>query len=92
VEIPERLLADEHHQSLDIEKVYIATIVAGGCCPVAEPATTAGTDDLKAAYEVSKDEARDIAPKYAPKTVSTDGWKGTQAAWKILFPMVVILP
>jgi hypothetical protein len=91
VEIPEHLLADEHHQTLDGEKVYIATTVAGGCCLGAEPAMTAGTDDLKAAYEVFKDEARDIAPNYAPKTVSTDGWKGTQAAWKILFPKVAIL-
>jgi hypothetical protein len=90
-EIPEHLLADEHHQTRDGDKVYIATTVAGGCCLGAEPATTAGTDDLKAAYEVFKDEARDIAAKYAPKTVSTDGWQATQAAWKALFPKVVIL-
>ena len=90
-EIPEHLLADEHHQTLDGEKVYIATTVAGGCCLGAEPATTAGTDDLKAAYEVFKQEAEDVTPNYAPKTVNTDGWKGTQAAWKALFPKVVIL-
>jgi hypothetical protein len=91
VELPENLLADEHHQTLDGQKVYIATTVAGGCCLGAEPAEAAGTDELKTAYEVFKDEARDITPKYRPKTVSTDGWKGTQAAWKILFPKVVIL-
>jgi hypothetical protein len=91
VELPENLLADEHHQTLDGQKVYIATTVAGGCCLGAEPADAAGTDELKTAYEVFKDEARDITPKYRPKTVSTDGWKGTQAAWKILFPKVVIL-
>jgi hypothetical protein len=90
-DIPEHLLADEHHQTLDGERVYIATTVADGCCLGAEPATTAGADDLKAAYEVFKDEARDIAGEYAPATVSTDGWKGTQAAWKALFPKVVIL-
>ena len=91
VELPENLLADEHHQTLDGQKVYIATTVAGGCCLGAEPAEAAGTDELKTAYEVFKDEARDITPKYTPKTVSTDGWKGTQAAWKVLFPKVVIL-
>ncbi len=32
-----------------------------------------------------------VTPEYVPKTVSTDGWKGTQAAWKALFPKVVIL-
>ena len=78
-------------KALDGQKVYIATTVGGGCCLGAEPAEAAGTDDLKAAYEVFKDEACDVAPKYAPKTVSTDGWKGTQAAWKMLFPKVVIL-
>jgi hypothetical protein len=90
-ELPEHLLADEHHQSLDGQKVYVATTVGCGCCLGAEPALAAGTDDLKVAYAVFKDEARDIAPKYAPVTVNTDGWKGTRAAWKALFPEVVLL-
>ena len=89
--LPEHLVADEHHQGLDGQKVYIATTVGGGCCLGAEPATAAGTDELKVAYEVFKEEARDVAPAYAPETVSTDGWKGTQAAWRALFPKVVIL-
>jgi hypothetical protein len=91
VELPEHVLADEHHQTLDGQKVYIATTVAAGCCLGAEPAETAGTDDLKAAYGVFKEEARDVSPEYAPVTVSTDGWKWTQAAWRALFPKVVIL-
>ena len=44
-----------------------------------------GSDKLKVAYLVFKDEACDVSPKYAPKTVSTDGSEGTQAAWKMLF-------
>jgi len=90
-EVPENLLADEHHQPWDGEKVYVATTVGAGCCLGAEPAKTAGTDDLKAAYAVFKEEARDVAPRYAPVTVSTDGWKPTQAAWKALFKRAVIL-
>ncbi len=90
-DLPQHLLADEHHQPIDGQKVYIATTVAGGCVLGAEPALSAGTDDLKDAYAVFKNEARDISPGYAPKTVSTDGWKGTQAAWKALFPKIVIL-
>ncbi|MFQ5464035.1 MAG: hypothetical protein ACE5E5_15595, partial [Phycisphaerae bacterium] len=43
------------------------------------------------AYGVFKQEAHDIEPEYAPKTVNTDGWQGTQAAWKALFPLSVIL-
>ena len=89
--LPEHLLADEHHQGLDGQKVYIATTVGNGCCLGAEPAEAAGTDEWKVAYQVFKDEACDVSPKYAPKTVSTDGWKGTQAAWKLLFTKVVIL-
>ena len=90
-EVPAHLLADEHHQTLDGEKVYIATTVGAGCCLGAEPSATAETDQLKVAYAVFKQEARDVAPTYAPKTVSTDGWQGTQAAWKALFQRVVIL-
>ena len=81
-ELPKHLLADEHHQTRDGQKTYIATTVAEGCCLGAEPAPTAGTDDLKAAYGVFRDEAHDVAPKYAPRTVNTDGWPWTQAAWK----------
>ena len=89
--LPVHLLADEHHQTLDGQKVYIATTVGQGCVLGAEPARTAGTDDLKAAYGVFKDEACDVTPEYTPKTVCTDGWKWTQAAWTALFAKVVIL-
>jgi len=91
VGLPEHLLADEHHQTIDGRKVYIATTVGVGCCLGAEPSKTAGTDDLKAAYGVFRAEARDLAPTYRPKTVNTDGWKPTQAAWTALFKGVVIL-
>jgi hypothetical protein len=90
-DLPEHVLADEHHQTLDGKKVYIATTVAAGCCLGAQPAPSAGADDLEAAYGVFKAEARDVAPKYTPRTVNTDGWQGTRAAWKALFRRVVIL-
>ena len=90
-ELPEHLLADEHHQTLDGRKVYVATTVGSGCILGAESATTAGTDDFQAAYSVFQREAHDVTPKYAPRTVTTDGWKGTRAAWKLLFKGVVIL-
>jgi hypothetical protein len=90
-ELPVHLLADEHHQSRDGKKLYIATTVGDGCVLGAEPAEAAGADDLKVAYGVFKAEARDAAPQYAPKTVNTDGWQGTRAAWKALFRRVIIL-
>jgi hypothetical protein len=85
------LAADEHHQTRDGQKIYIATTVGGGCCLGAEPAAAAGTDDLTAAYGVFREEARDVAADYHPATVNTDGWKGTRAAWKTLFPTVTLL-
>src|SRR5512135_802160 len=74
--LPAHLLADEHHQSRDGKKLYIATTVGDGCLLGAEPAEAAGADDLSAAYGVFKAEARDLTSGYAPRTVSTDGWKG----------------
>jgi hypothetical protein len=89
--IPERLLADEHHQTRDGEKNYIATTVAKDCCLGAELAANASADDLEKAYGVFKEEALDVHPNYAPKTVNTDGWKSTQAAWSALFRTITIL-
>src|SRR4051795_10737874 len=51
-ELPAHLLADEHHQSRDGQKVYIATTVGDGCCLGAEPAEAAGTTELTVAYAV----------------------------------------
>lgn len=89
--LPEHLLADEHHRRRDGEKNYIATTVGGGCVLGAALSKGAGTDDLKDAYGVFKQEALDVDPVYVPKTVNTDGWHSTQAAWKVLFPLVTIL-
>jgi hypothetical protein len=90
-ELPEDLLADEHHQTRDGQKNYIATTVGGGCVLGAALSEGVGTDDLKQAYGVFREEAADVKPEYAPKTVNTDGWPATQAAWKVLFPLVAIL-
>jgi hypothetical protein len=90
-ELPEDLLADEHHQTREGQKNYIATTVGGGCVLGAALSEGVGTDDLKEAYGVFQEEAADVKPEYAPKTVNTDGWPATQAAWKILFPLVTIL-
>jgi hypothetical protein len=89
--IPKDLLADEHHEKINGEKAYIATTVAKGVMLGAEMSLTPSTDDLKKAYGVFKEEAREIQPKYAPSTVNTDGWWGTMGAWLALFPMVVVI-
>jgi hypothetical protein len=90
-EVPAHLVADEHHQTCDGAKVYVATTVGGGCCLGAAVAPSVSTDDLSAAYGVFRDEARNVQPEYRPQTVNTDGWKGTQGAWRALFPLAVLL-
>jgi hypothetical protein len=90
-DLPEHLLADEHHQTRDGEKNYVATTVGGGCCLGAALAQTAGNEDLQAAYAVFEREAKDVRPDYQPQTVSVDGWAATHHAWLALFPLVVLL-
>lgn len=89
--VPEHLLADEHHQTRNGQKVYLATTVGAGCCLGVAVAETASTEDLTAAYSVFRAEARDVTPDYTPQTVNTDGWKGTRAAWQQLFAQAVLL-
>jgi hypothetical protein len=90
-DVPAHLLADEHHQSRDGVKNYIATTVGEGCCLGAALAETANTEDLTATYGVFRQEVEDVQPDYQPKTVSVDGWASTQQAWRALFPLVVLL-
>ena len=90
-DVPEHLLADEHHQPRDGQKNYVATTVGAGCCLGAALASTAGAEDLTAAYAVFKREAQDVQPGYTPRTVSVDGWASTHQAWLLLFPLVALL-
>ncbi len=91
VEMPEHLLADEHHQRLGGEKVFIATTVAEGCCLGASVVDTADEAALTGAYQTFKSEAVNVDPDYAPKSVSADGWQATQLAWLALFPLIGVL-
>ena len=91
VDIPLDLLADEHHSKNAGEKRFVATTVAEGCVVGASVATSASTEDLTKAYGVFQREAINVQSDYAPKTVNTDGWSGTQQAWKSLFPLIIVL-
>jgi hypothetical protein len=91
VGVPAHLLADEHHQTRDGAKNYIATTVGAGCCLGAALAETATAEDLTAAYGVFRQEAENAQPGYQPETVSVDGWASTHQAWQALFPLVVLL-
>lgn len=91
VEVPEHLLADEHHQRLEGEKIFIATTVAEGCCLGASVIDTADEVALTEAYQTFKSEAVNVDPDYAPKSVNVDGWQATQLAWLALFPLIGVL-
>ena len=57
VPVPEDLLADEHHEKINGEKIYIATTVAAGCVFGAEVSPSASTDDLTTAQHLQRGSA-----------------------------------
>jgi hypothetical protein len=89
--LPRHLVADEKHTTLSGKQVYLAATAWGGCCLGLALAETAGADDLTEAYGVFRDEAHLLDPKYRPRTVNTDGWPATQAAWRTLFKAVTLI-
>jgi hypothetical protein len=89
--VPAHLLADEHHQTRDGTKVYVATTVAKGCCLGAFVSASADETGLNTAYQKFAAEADNVQPGYQPKTVNLDGWAATRAAWLGLFPTLVVL-
>ena len=89
--LPEDLLADEKHTKAHGEKWYVNTTVAKGCILGASVTETADSAGLEEGYGVFKAEAQSVKTNYAPKTVNTDGWAATNAAWRKLFPTVITL-
>jgi len=89
--LPEHVLADEKHTWALGHEVYVATTVGGGCILGATVTDAASADALEAAYGEFAQEARALSPTYSPTTVCTDGWEGTQSAWRRLFPTVCIM-
>jgi hypothetical protein len=89
--LPGHLLADEKHTWALGQEVYVPTTVGGGCILGATVTDAASAAALEAAYGEFAQEARALSPTYSPKTVCTDGWEGTQSAWKRIFPTVCII-
>ena len=90
-DLPAHVVADEKHTRRKRERVYIATTVADGCFLGAEVSEGADTESLTQAYGIFQQEAQALDANYAPKTVTTDGWEATQAAFKALFSQVTLL-
>jgi hypothetical protein len=90
-EVPKDLSADEKHSKECGNRVYIPTTVANDCILGATVTNSANTEMLKLGYCQFKNDVLEINPQYAPKTVNTDGWRATHAAWKYLFSSVTII-
>ena len=80
--LPEHLAADEHHVDWNGAKGYVATTAAAGCILGVGLTKAADDEHLTAAYGEFAEEARNLNPEYAPKTVNTDGWAATQNAFQ----------
>lgn len=89
--LPEHLLADEKHTTLNGEKAYLAMTVAADCVLGASVALAADEKELTEAYAAFKTEAQQVKPDYHPQTVNTDGWFATRSAWKTLFPAIILI-
>lgn len=89
--LPLHLLADENHSRIVGNKAYIACTVAEECVLGASISLSASEEELTEAYRDFKEEACELDPDYQPKTVNTDGWFATQAAWQSLFPGIVVI-
>jgi len=61
------------------------------CIPGCAAADSAGVEKLTEACAEFRDEALNLNPEYAPKTVNTDGWEPAQQAWKKLFPAEIVI-
>jgi hypothetical protein len=90
-QLPEHLVADEHHADWHGQKGYVAFTAGGGC--ILGTALTAAADEehLTEAYGQFAQECRHIKPDYAPVTVNTDGWFATQNTFRALFASVQIV-
>jgi hypothetical protein len=89
--LPEHLAADEHHVDWNGAKGYVATTAAEGCILGVALTKMADDEHLRTAYGDFVAEALEVNPKYAPKTVNTDGWAATQNAFKFWFPMIAVI-
>lgn len=90
-DLPEDVLADEHHIRIQGQKAYVATTVGNNCILGVRAVEKADTKALTKGYETFKEEAQNLDAEYQPKTVNTDGWSATQLAWRALFPTIFII-
>jgi hypothetical protein len=84
-------VADEKHSWWRGERCYIAVTAAVGCFLGVSVTESADAVALQQAYGEFQQEAQQVNPNYCPQSVNTDGWDGTQQAWKALFPRITLV-
>lgn len=89
--LPQHLAADEHHTTVQGQKVYTSVTAAEGVFLGLALSAAADEQALTESYDDFRQEAQNVDPDYAPQTVNTDGWMATRAAWRKLFPTVALI-
>jgi hypothetical protein len=89
--LPNALVPDEKHTSINGQKSYIATTAGGECVLGAAMSPSAGEKDLIQAYGQFKSEALNVDPDYQPDSATTDGWSATINTWLALFPSITMM-
>lgn len=89
--LPQHLVVDEKHSWLGKNRVYLPTTVAKGCFLGVSLTESASAEALTTGYGEFQTEVGLLDPYYAPITVNTDAWEGTQQAWRNLFPTVTLV-
>ena len=90
-QVPAHLVADEHHTTLNHQKVYLSTTAAQGVFLGLNLSPSADETALTETYGVFRAEAHDVQPDYSPQSVNTDGWSATRNAWRCLFASVTLI-
>ena len=90
-QVPVDLAADEHHTTVNREKVFVSTTAAQGVILGLNLSMSADEVALTETYGEFRREARNIQPDYSPKSVNTDGWPATRNAWRKLFDGLTLI-
>jgi hypothetical protein len=69
----------------------VTVTAAMGCFLGVGVASSADAGALGEAYGEFRHEALQLNCNYQPESVNTDGWEGTQNAWKALFPGITLI-
>lgn len=89
--LPEHIVADEHHIKVKGQKKYVATTVGSNCFLGMSVCDSASEESLREAYGVFKQEAQKVDADYEPVSVNTDGWAATQKVWSSLYSNIQVI-